>query len=156
MVTLDGDALRREALLRAVLVAAGRAGDIRLALKFRLLEEKGKRPGLAFLFTNTFPTGNERKFLGTSHMVPGFELIAGKQLKYFDFAVNIGARFPQQKDVLGLTFNDQIVYGAAVNAGRHVRYRRAFRGIVRATARLPRRGARPFGDDQGPNRDGAG
>jgi outer membrane protein OmpA-like peptidoglycan-associated protein len=89
-------------------------GDVRMALKFRLLEEKGKRPGLALLFSNTFPTGDEMKFLGTSHMVPGFELIVGKDLKYFNLSANIGARFPQQKNVLGITFNDQFTYGAAV------------------------------------------
>lgn len=89
-------------------------GDIRMALKFRLLEEKGKRPGLALLFSNTFPTGDERKFLGTSHMVPGVEFLVGKELKHFEIAGNFGARFPQQKAVQGVNFDDQITYGAGI------------------------------------------
>lgn len=89
-------------------------GDIRMAMKFRLMEENNRRPGISLLVTNTFPTGNERKFLGTSHMVPGAELIVGKDFKHVSVAANMGALFPQQKDVLGINFDDQILYGAAV------------------------------------------
>lgn len=89
-------------------------GDVRMALKFRLLKDQGKRPGLALLVTNTFPSGNELKFLGTSHMVPAAELLVGKEFKHLSLALNVGARFPQKKTVLGIDFDDQITYGAGI------------------------------------------
>ncbi len=89
-------------------------GDIRMAMKFRLLEEKGKRPGMALLFSNSFPTGNENKFLGTSHMVPALDLLVGKKFQHVSAMVNVGGHFPRQKNVLGVDFDDQITYGAGV------------------------------------------
>lgn len=88
-------------------------GDVRMALKFRILKEGKNQPGITFFIDNTFPTGNDMKFLGTSHMVPGAMLVIGKEFKYFDIAANFGARFPQQKNILGIDFNDQITYGIA-------------------------------------------
>ncbi|MBI2083823.1 MAG: hypothetical protein HYT76_09715, partial [Deltaproteobacteria bacterium] len=89
-------------------------GDLRMGMKFNLLTETEKAPGVALLFTNSFPTGNESKFLGTSHMVPGLEGIVGKDLALFSLAANIGMRFPQQKNVLGINFDDQITYGSGI------------------------------------------
>ena len=89
-------------------------GDIRAAFKFRVLAEGPRRPGMALLIGQSFPTGNEMKFLGTSHVVPSVELLVGKELGFARFAVNAGARFPEQKNVLGVNFDDQITYGAAV------------------------------------------
>ncbi len=91
-------------------------GDLQMAFKFRILEDHPDKPfpGLALLITNTFPAGNEMKFLGTSHAVPGVGLLAGKKFKDFSLAVNFGANFPQSKTVLGLKFDDQITYGGAI------------------------------------------
>lgn len=85
-------------------------GDLRMAMKMRLLTEKERSPGLALLLSNSFPTGDETKFLGTSHMVPGVELIAGKEFEYFSLGLNVGGRFPEQKSILGVNFDDQITY----------------------------------------------
>ncbi|GEM_PF-2638435 len=94
-------------------------GDLELALKFRILKENetGLRPGMALLVTNEFPTGDENKFLGTSHMVPGVQMIIGKtfpKLSMMSLAANIGGRFPRHKTVLGINFQDQITYGTAM------------------------------------------
>ncbi len=89
-------------------------GDLRMGLKFRLVEEGERRPGLALRITTTLPTGDEMKFAGTSHMVPGVNLIAGKTFRHWSGAINVGAEFPQQKNILGQNFDDRITYGAAV------------------------------------------
>lgn len=91
-------------------------GDLRWTLKFRLLAEKkdSPRPGIALLITDDLPTGDESKFLGTSHMVPGFDLILGKTFKSFSIAMNVGGRFPQEKTILGINFDDQLTYGAGM------------------------------------------
>ena len=87
-------------------------GDLKLLLKWRLLEEGPRRPGLALLVSSTVPTGNDRKFLGSHGTVPSADLILGKEWRNFRFAINTGARFVPRRDVLGIIFDDQITYGA--------------------------------------------
>lgn len=94
-------------------------GDIRLALKFRILEERAKRPGIALLLTDSIPTGNELKFTGTTGMVPGGELIVGKSFKYFRLAATLGAQLPQYKVILGNEFDDRITYGLGIEMPFH-------------------------------------
>lgn len=91
-------------------------GDVRLGMKFRLLQEdeEGARPSVALLLTNSFPTGDENKFLGTSHMVPGGELEVGKSFSNVNTTANVGVQLPWKKEVLGITYNDQLTYGAAI------------------------------------------
>lgn len=91
-------------------------GDVRTAWKFRLLEEKSGRPGVSLMATQSFPTGDESKFLGTSHIVPGVTAIIGKTFRYATAALNFGAEFPAQKSILGVNFDDRILYGAGVKA----------------------------------------
>ena len=87
-------------------------GDLSLSLKWRLLEEGPRRPGLALLVASTFPTGNDGKFLGSHGAVPSVDLIAGKEWRNLRLAVNVGGRFVPRRDVLGLVFDDRITYGA--------------------------------------------
>lgn len=94
-------------------------GDIRLALKFRLLEERSRRPGIALLLQNTIPTGDPALFTGATGMVPGGELIVGKSFKWFRFATSLGAQFPRQKTVLGSTFDDRLTYAVGVELPVH-------------------------------------
>lgn len=89
-------------------------GDVRLSAKLRLLQERNILPGLGLLFVNTFPTGNERKFVGTPQMMPSVALLIEKDLPYVRVGVNLGARFPAKKEVLGITFDDQFTYAAAM------------------------------------------
>ncbi|MBI3541285.1 MAG: hypothetical protein HY073_04015 [Deltaproteobacteria bacterium] len=89
-------------------------GDVVGFMKFRVLEDAHWWPGIALLYTNSFPTGDENRFFGTSHIVPGVQLAIGKETKYFTFIANAGALFPQGKTVLGAMFNDKVTYGAGI------------------------------------------
>jgi hypothetical protein len=89
-------------------------GDVMAALKFRLWEEGAKHPGLAFLVTTTFPTGDDTKFLGNGGVSPGATLIIGRKFKYASLAGNIGGVFSGSKNVLGVDFTSRLVYGTAV------------------------------------------
>lgn len=89
-------------------------GDILASFKFRLLKEKGKRPGVALRMTNHFPTGDEEKFTSFGHLVLGGDLLVEKKFRHFDLTANAGARFPRQKTILGANFDDWVTYGAAL------------------------------------------
>lgn len=92
--------------------STGHGGDIRLSAKFSMFDEKEKRPGLSLLVGTTFPTGNENKFLGRGAFIPEALLTVEKKFKYFSMALNAGGRFPKQKRVLGVDFNDEFVFGS--------------------------------------------
>jgi len=91
------------------------AGDIRLATKFRLLNEGKVRPGLAALATVTLPSGDEGKFMGDNWAVPSIELIVGKNLDYINILLNIGAAFPSETTIAGIDFDDRVTAALGVN-----------------------------------------
>lgn len=90
-------------------------GDVRLSTKFKLLEEKGHRPGLALLLQNEFPTGNEKKFLGAGKLGVGFDLAAGKKFGRVKVSANAGMKFLRQRRLFGTSFDDRFVYGATAS-----------------------------------------
>lgn len=92
----------------------GSWGDLRLGFKFRIFDETKKRPGLSFMVTHHFPTGDEAKFLGSDTGMPSFDLIAGKNFKYVDACATVGWALPFKKEVLGLVFDDTITFGSGL------------------------------------------
>lgn len=91
------------------------AGDMRLAAKFRLVEEGPVRPGLAILTTMTLPSGDEGKFMGDNWVVPNVELIVGKNLDYINILINIGAVFPSETTIAGIDFDDRVTAALGLN-----------------------------------------
>lgn len=90
----------------------GSWGDLKLGFKFRIFDETKKRPGLSFMIAHHFPTGIERKFLGSDTWKPSFDLIVGQDFKYVDVSATVGSALPFKKEVLGLVFDDTITFGS--------------------------------------------
>jgi hypothetical protein len=65
-------------------------GDLELALKWKLLEEKGNLPGLSLKLASTLSTGNEDKGLGSGGYDLSAALIAGKAFGNVEIYLNLG------------------------------------------------------------------
>lgn len=86
-------------------------GDIRLDLKGRLLQDKPKQPGIAFLSSIYFPSGEQSKFTGSENVSYQGRLIVDKQFKYFYLSTNVGYKFVPQQTVAGIDYDDEITFG---------------------------------------------
>lgn len=88
-------------------------GDIRFALKLRLMPDEPGRFGLALLSDIGIPTGKRTLFTGGKG--PSYEqrLIASKTWGRVLLAANVGYRAVEKTEVMGMTYDDALTFGAA-------------------------------------------
>ncbi|QQR80658.1 MAG: OmpA family protein [Deltaproteobacteria bacterium] len=91
-------------------------GDVRLDLKFQILERIEDRLGVAVVFRNAFPTGSQKNFVGGGGE-GSYEtrLVLDKSFGHFYFVANTGYRTVNQTQVLGTLFDDEWTYGLGLS-----------------------------------------
>ncbi len=89
-------------------------GDISLDLKFALLRDKGRRPGIALISTTTFPSGDTGKFTGDPQETEEIRLAADKTIGPLYLAANAGYRTVGRSQRANLDIDDMMTFGAGV------------------------------------------
>ncbi len=86
-------------------------GDIRFAIKLRLMPDEPGRFGLALLSDIGIPTGKRTLFTGGKG--PSYEqrLIASKTWGRVTVAANVGYRAVEKTQAMGMTYDDQLTFG---------------------------------------------
>jgi len=87
-------------------------GDIRFDLKFNLLKDKHLMPGIAFLSSFYFPSGETSKFTGSNKVEYKAQLIADKKFRRFYLTANVGYKVVPQKKVINIDHDDELIFGA--------------------------------------------
>lgn len=89
-------------------------GDVLVSGKMRVLRE-GKR-GFALSLSSfiTFPTADNKKFLGDPGITPGFSLITGKTIRQFSFMGEVGYTGVRERTIANLPLDDRVTFGAGV------------------------------------------
>jgi hypothetical protein len=89
-------------------------GDLSAHLKFKLIDEDKSGVGLALIGGTDFPTGSDRHLVGSRAVTPFVHAVVGKHFTHANLFAQVGARFPQKTSILGVTFDDRLTFGAAM------------------------------------------
>lgn len=89
-------------------------GDLAANMKWRLWEEGKIAPGIAFIPSVIFPTGEEFKMTGNKTFKYQGILAAEKNFGPLYAVANVGYRIEKQKAVLATILNDRLLFGAGI------------------------------------------
>ncbi|PIR16404.1 MAG: hypothetical protein COV46_08475 [Deltaproteobacteria bacterium CG11_big_fil_rev_8_21_14_0_20_49_13] len=90
---------------------ASALGDMRLDVKFNLLDDKKGSIGLALMSVAGFPTGSRYKFTGDDGPTWEGRLVLDKTIKRVSFFVNAGYRFRKEEQILLTQLDNNLTFG---------------------------------------------
>lgn len=97
-------------------VGGAMLGDMRLALKFRILGGNGQGWGFGISEDLTFPTATKDNFAGDANVTSTTRLIADYSKNGWNAALNVGFRFREPVTIFGNKISHQFVYGLGLSA----------------------------------------
>lgn len=96
--------------VNAALPNAG-PGDLGLALKYRLLDQRWQPLNLALVVGLTFPTGNKEALHGAEGIGAEFTLALSRRMfKIWNLVGNVGFRIRPARDFLGVAVRNELTY----------------------------------------------
>ena len=90
-------------------------GDIRAAIKFRILQQQAHWLGMAFSTYGTFPTGDPARFLGEGRITGGGNLIVEHDFKVLNVGLNGGYHYRGDAEVASVNIGDAWKMGAGIS-----------------------------------------
>lgn len=91
-------------------------GDIRFAIKLRILEDKKGSVGLALISDVGIPTGKRKLFTGGKNASYEQRVAVSKKFKHAEVAANIGYRIVDSVEALNIKYDDSLTFGVAAKA----------------------------------------